>query len=266
MTAVDDFLIRALAGGLGVAAVAGPFGCFIVWRRMAFFGGALAHAALLGVALGLVLGLNTGVGILLTAVVAALLLAGLERQRLLPSDTLLGIVAHATLATGLVLLAFMDTLRVDLMSYLFGDILAVGAADLAVIYGGGIFALATLAVLWRPLLSATVHEDLARVEGVNVAAVTVAFMVLIAIVIAVALKVVGILLVVSLLVIPAAAARRLARTPEQMAVLAALAGCLAVAGGLGASLAWDTPSGPSIVVAATLLFLLSLGAPQRVGA
>lgn len=255
---MPDFLLRAFLAGLGVALVAGPLGSFVVWRRMAYFGDTLAHAALLGVALGVLAGVNVTLGIIAACLVTALLLLGLQRQRLLASDTLLGLLAHGSLSLGLVALAFLETVRIDLMGYLFGDVLAVTAADLAWIYGGGGVALVILAAIWRPLLAVTVHEELARVEGVNVTAVHMAFMVLIALVIAVALKIVGILLITSLLIIPAAAARRFAATPEQMAVLAAVFGVLAVAGGLSASLYWDTPSGPSIVVTAVTLFALAL--------
>jgi zinc transport system permease protein len=253
---LDDFFLRALLGGLGVALVAGPLGCFIVWRRMAYFGDSLAHSALLGVAQGFLLGLEPSLGIAVAAVAVSLILLLLERQRLLASDTLLGLLAHSGLAIGLVALSFVETLRVDLLAYLFGDVLAVTPLDLAWIWGGGLIALAVLLAIWRPLLFATVNEDLAQAEGVAVLPVRLAFMLVIALVIAVAMKVVGILLITSLLIIPAATARRFARTPEQMALLAVLAGGLAVAGGLSGSLAWDTPSGPSIVVAALLLFIL----------
>ena len=255
---IDDFLVRALLAGFGVVFLAGPLGCFIVWRRMAYFGDSLAHSALLGIALGLVLGIDLTLGIGLASVTLAVLLLLLERQRRLASDTLLGLMAHSGLALGLVVLSFFETLRVDLLSYLFGDILAVTATDLAWIYAVGFLALAVLAAIWRPLLAVTVHEDLARAEGVPVLPVRLVFVLLIAVVIAIAMKIVGILLTTSLLIIPAATARRFARTPEQMALLSVAAGMAAVAGGLAASLVWDTPSGPSMVVAAFGLFVLSL--------
>ena len=256
---LDDFLLRAFLGGLGVALVAGPLGCFIVWRRMAYFGASLAHSALLGVALGLLLGIDLTLGIAVAAVLLALLLVLLQQQRALPTDTLLGILAHAGLALGLVTLSFFETLRLDLMGYLFGDILAVSTGDLAWIYGGGLLALGVLAAIWRPLLTATLHEELARAEGLPVLQLRLAFMLTIAIVIAIAMKIVGILLIISMLIIPAATARCFARTPEQMAVFAALAGIAAVGLGLWGSLETDAPAGPSIVVAATALFALGLG-------
>ena len=251
---MDDFLLRALLGGIGVAMVAGPLGAFVVWRRMAYFGAAMAHSALLGVALGLLLELDLNVAVIAVCGALAVLVAALERYKGLATDTVLGIVAHVSLAVALVALAFMETARVDLFAYLFGDILAVTRLDLVWIYGGGLTALAAVVAMWRPLLAATVHEELAEVEGAPVAGVRLAFMLLLALVIAVGLKVVGLLLITSLLIIPAAAARRVARTPEQMALIASAIGCLAVAGGLYGSLRWDSPAGPSIVVAAAVLF------------
>jgi zinc transport system permease protein len=260
---VDDFLWRALAAGIGVAVVAGPFGSFVIWRRMAYFGDTLAHASLLGVALGFALHLNLAVGVLAVCAGVALLLLAMQRRGRLPGDTLLGILSHTALSLGLVTVAFLETLRVDLVSYLFGDVLAVTRADLLWIWAGGLCALAALCALWRPLLAMTVHEELARVEGVRVEAVQAAFVLLLAVVVALMMKVVGILLITALLLIPAAAARRFTRSPEAMAAAAALVGCAAVAGGLFGSLRWDTPAGPSVVVAAALLFALGELVPSR---
>lgn len=255
---LEDFFVRALIAGVGVAIVAGPLGCFIVWRRMSYFGDTMSHAALLGVALALVLEINVMLGVLAITLGVGVALLLLQRQNLLPTDALLGLLAHSTLALGLVLLAFMAWLRVDLLSYLFGDILAVSVQDLALIYGGGAFVLGALAWIWRPLLADTVSPELAQAEGLDPARSRLVFMGLIATVIAIAMKVVGVILITALLIIPAATARRFARTPEQMAVLAALAGAFAAAAGLAVSLVADTPSGPSIIVTALALFIVGL--------
>jgi zinc transport system permease protein len=256
---LDSFLVYALLGGIGLALVAGPLGCFVVWRRMAYFGDSLAHSALLGVALGFLLSIDLTFGIAGTCIVFALAIVGLQEQRRIATDTLLGILSHTALSIGLVALSLMGSMRVDLLGYLFGDILAVTPQDLVTIYVGGALALVVLAAVWRDLLAATVHEELARAEGVAVFRARLAFTLLLAVVVAISMKVMGILLITSMLIIPAAAARRFARTPEGMAVLASAVGVLAVALGLTASLRWDTPSGPSVVVAAFSLFLLSLG-------
>ena len=255
---LDDFFIRALLAGIGVALVAGPLGCFIVWRRMAYFGDTLSHAALLGVAMALLTDTHVTVAVFVVSSVVAFTLVGLQKRTAVPGDALLGLLAHGTLAIGLVALAFMTWVRVDLMGFLFGDILAVSRDDLVVIAVGGICVLGVLAAIWRPLFAATVSPELARAEGVKTDLVQIIFMLLLAGVIAIAMKIVGVLLITALLIMPAAAARRFASGPEQMALLAALAGALAAAGGLFASLEFDTPAGPSIVVVALVLFVVSV--------
>lgn len=251
-----EFVWRALLAGLGVALAAGPLGCFVVWRRMAYFGTSLAHTAFLGIALGIALGIDPMFGIAVAAITVAVLLILMQRQERLADDTLLGILAHGGMALGLVALSFIEGLRVDLLTYLFGDILAVSWRDLAWIYGASATALLVLAALWRRLLLISINAELAAAEGTPVLAIRFVFMILLAVMIAIAMKVVGVLLITSLLIIPAAAARRFAATPERMALLSAGVGVVSVFAGLSASLTLDTPSGPSVVVAATLLFIL----------
>lgn len=258
---LDDFFLRALLAGIGVALTAGPLGCFVVWRRMAYFGDTMAHAGLLGVALSFVLQIAPAIGVFAVAAAIAAVLLLLDRRRGLSTDALLGLLAHGTLAVGLVLVALLTWVRIDLTALLFGDVLAVGVSDVVLIWGGGAVVLAGLAWVWRPLLADTVHPDLAAAEGMHPERARAVLMLLMALVIAVAMKVVGVLLITALLIIPAAAARRLAATPEAMAVAASITGVLAVVLGLFASLQWDTPSGPSIVVAAVVLFGLGLGLP-----
>lgn len=260
---MDEFLSRALLAGAAVALVAGPLGCFVVWRRMAYFGDALAHSALLGIVAGLLLGMAPLAGVAALCAVAALILARVEADRSGGIDSLLGILAHGSLALGLVLLSLMERVRVDLMGWLFGDILAVSAGDLFWLWGGAALILLVLASQWRALVAAAVDGDLAVVEGHKVARARTLLMLMVALGVAAAMKVVGVMLVSAMLIIPAAAARRLARTPEQMAALAVAAGLAAVALGLGGSWVWDTPSGPSIVTVATALFLASRAIPRR---
>ena len=263
ITTMPDFVIFALVAGIGVAIVTGVTGVFVVWRRMAYFGDTLAHSALLGVAIGFLAGINLNIGIVGVCVTISIGMVYLRSQRHLAEDTLLGILAHSSLALGLVSVSFISALRVDLMTYLFGDILSVTPTDIVWVYGGGTIALGVLAWLWKDLIAITVHEDLARIEGVNVMRTQIAFMTLFALVIAMAMKIVGILLVTALLIIPAATARRFSRTPERMAVFAAISGSLAVALGLQGSLLWDLPSGPAIVVASALIYVLSIALPVR---
>lgn len=260
---MDDFMVRALVAGFGVALICGPLGAFVVWRRMSFFGSTLAHSAILGVALGYALHFDMTLGIFIVSVALAVALYLAEKRKTLATDTLLGVLSHAALAAGIVFMAFLDRLRTDLLSLLFGDVLSVTAMDLYWIYGGGALCMAVLLWLWRPLLAMTVHEEMARVEGVNTLLTRFLFMLLLAVVVAVSLKIVGILLITSLLVIPAATARRLSGTPEQMAALAAAIGCVAVGGGMAASYQWDLPSGAAIVLAATAMFVVAAALPKR---
>lgn len=265
MALLDDFLVRALLAGVGLALVTGPTGCFIVWRRLAYFGETIAHSALLGVALAVLLDLHVALGIFAISSVVVLLMFFLERRETLPADTLLGLLAHGGLAAGLVTLSFFPSMRLDLQALLFGDLLGVTRSDVALVWLGGALALGVLAWLWRALLTATVSVDLAAVDGLRPERARLVFGFLVAAIIAAAVKLVGVLLVVALLIIPAATARRLATSPESMALGAALAGILSVGGGLYASAEFDTPSGPSIVVAALLLFALARLRWPRIG-
>ncbi len=255
---MPDFMFYATLTGLGVALAAGPLGAFAVWRRMAYFGDTMAHSALLGVTFGLLLEVNINIAVATGALLLALMLVALQQNRQLATDTLLGILAHSTLALGLITVGLFTDSRIDLLAYLFGDILAANRADVITVWVIAVVVLSLLALLWRQLLAITVHEELARVEGVPVTAVRTALMLLMALVIAIAMKVVGVLLITALLIIPAAASRRLTRTPEQMAVLASVIGGLSVCLGLAASFVWDPPAGPTIVLAATGFFVLSL--------
>jgi zinc transport system permease protein len=260
---MTDFLLYALLAGLGVALVAGPLGCFVVWRRMAYFGDTLAHSALLGVSIGVLLGINISITVAAIPMLIALGLVYLEQRGILSLDTLLGILSHSALATGLVLISLLPDVRVDLMSLLFGDLLSVTVNDLWVIYGVAGTVVVLLLWLWKPLINITVHEELASVEGVKTSAVRTALMLITALVIAIAMKIVGVLLITALLIIPAATARRVSSTPEQMAVMASLIAMLTVVMGLAMSWYGDTPAGPSVVVCGALLFSLSLTVRQR---
>lgn len=254
---LDDFFIRALLAGIGLALVTGPAGCFVVWRRLAYFGETIAHSALLGVALAMLFGFSLALGIFVTASAVVVVMFYLERRDTLPTDTLLGLMAHGGLALGLVILSFFPNIQLDLHALLFGDILAVTRADLVLIWAGGAVALAVLLWMWRPLLAATVSPDLATVAKLKPERAQLIFGILVAAIIAVAIKIVGVLLIVALLVIPAATMRRFASSPENMAVGASVLGMAAVAGGLFASAKLDTPSGPSIVVMALALFVVT---------
>jgi zinc transport system permease protein len=259
---LDDFFVRAVVAGIGLALVAGPLGCFVVWRKMSYFGDTLAHAALLGVALSLLLNVNVTLAVFALAVLVALALLALQARSSLSSDALLGMLSHGSLAIGLLALAFMTWVRLDLMGLLFGDLLTVSRTDIGILWVGGAAVLAALIWAWKPLFAVTVNRDLAKAEGYDAKAYDVLLMVLLAAVVAVSIKIVGVMLITSMLIIPAGAARRFAGGPIAMAVFAAFIGVVAVLGGLYASLTFNTPSGPSIVVVALALFIVGLVLPM----
>ena len=254
---IEPFFFRALIAAIGLGVLAAPLGCLVVWRRMSYFGSTVAHGGLLGVALGLFLGIDLTVGVIAVALAIGALLVGLGRQRLLPTDSLLGILSHAALAGGLVAAAKLSGQRLDLMGYLFGDILAVTQGDIFWIFGGGAVVLGIIAWLWRTLIAIAVHEELAAAEGLETRTAEAALIMILAFTVAVAMKIVGVLLIIAFLVMPAAAARPFASTPEQMAGLAAIIGAVGAAVGLGLSMAADVPGGPAIVL---VLSAASLGA------
>ena len=253
---MPDFVLYALIAGLSLAVVAGPLGSFVVWRRMSYFGDTLAHSALLGIALGLLLDISLQISIIVICIMTGLLLVSMSRQDTVATDTLLGILSHSALAFGVVLLALTGSAQVSLEAYLFGELLTISMPDLLLIVVVSLMVLVTLLTLWNKLLSFTVHEELASIEGVPVQKLRYLLVILMAITTAAALKIVGVLLITSLLIIPPAAARQLARGPEQMAISASIIGCFSVLAGLFAAFQMDTPVGPSIVVAATLVFFI----------
>lgn len=255
---MEPFLVRALAAGLGLAVISAPLGCFLVWQRMAFFGETVAQASLIGVALALALKLDVTMTVIAASVAVALLLVVLSRQRAVPVDALLSLLAHSALAVGVLATALVKGAQIDLMSFLFGDILSVTRHDLVWLGICGVTVLAGLAKLWQPLLALAVHEEIAAAEGVARERVRVLFVVLLAVVIALAMKIVGVLLTVAFLIIPAAAARPISATPESMAMAAAGLGTVGVIGGLALSLYADTPAGPSIVTVLALIAMISL--------
>lgn len=253
---LDGFLLRAAAAGVGVALIAGPLGCFVIWRRMVYFSDATAHASILGVALALAHDISIVAGVLAVALAAALAVWRLDADGR-GADALLGVIAHSTLAVGLVAVSMMPGVRIDLSSHLFGDILAVDIADLAAIWGGAASVAALLAWRWSRLLTATRGPDIASASGIDPRREQPVLVVALAVVVAVAIKVVGALLIGALLLVPAAA-RRLTATPEAMAAAAAGIGATSAIGGICASWTLDSPTGPSIVCVAAAIYVATL--------
>ena len=260
---LDDFFYRALIAGIGIALVTGPLGCFVVWRRLSFFGDTLAHSALLGVILSVSFDINISLSIFVVSSLVALLLLKLQKTTYLANDALLGLLSHSSLAIGLVVLGFLSFIRFDIMGVLFGDILSVNINDLLAIWLGGALILLVLWLIWKPLFASTVNYELAEAEGMKPERMNAIFTILLAALIAIAIKMVGLLLITGMLIIPTAMARNLSNNPKQMVILSIVGGLLSVLIGLYTSFEINTSSGPTIVTVALLLFILSLTKVQK---
>ncbi|MDA9713547.1 metal ABC transporter permease [Alphaproteobacteria bacterium] len=254
----DDFIIRAFAAGIGLALITGPLGCFIIWRRLSYFGDTIAHSALLGVVIAYAMNFNLIIAVFAVSCFIALSLLFLQKRTSLPDDALLGLLAHSVLAIGLVLLGILSFIRIDLMGLLFGDILSVNITDVLFVWIGGSIVLIVLILIWRPLFAATVNLELAKAEGLNADLANAIFTILIASVIAISIKIVGILLITGLLIIPAATSRNLSSTPIQMAIISSVIGLVSVVLGLQTSMIWNSPTGPTILTIALGVFILTL--------
>ena len=255
---LDDFFIRALLAGIGVALVTGPLGCFVVWRRLSYFGDTLSHSALLGVTLAYSLEFNIAFSVFIISALIALILTNLQKKTNLPGDALLGLLAHSSLAVGLVVIGFLSFIRFDIMGLLFGDILAVNVNDIITIWIGGAIILLVLKLIWKSLFASTVNYELAEAEGLDPDKAKAIFTILMAAIIAISIKMVGLLLITGMLIIPAAMARNMSNSPKQMILFSVIGGLLSVIIGLFTSLEFNTASGPSIIAASLFLFILSL--------
>ena len=260
---LDDFFYRALIAGIGIALVTGPLGCFVVWRRLSFFGDTLAHSALLGVLLSVSFDINISLSVFAVSSLVALLLLRLQKTTYLANDALLGLLSHSSLAIGLVVLGFLSFIRFDIMGVLFGDILSVNINYLLAIWLGGALILLVLWFIWKPLFASTVNYELAEAEGMKPERMNAIFTILLAALIAIAIKMVGLLLITGMLIIPTAMARNLSNNPKQMVIFSIIGGLLSVFIGLYTSFEINTASGPTIITVALILFILSLTKIQK---
>lgn len=262
---MDDLILRALTGAVLLAGMLGPLGSFVVWRHMAYLGDTIAHAALLGVAFSLIFAaVPMTLSMFAVALLVAFALYRFARDARFHADTLLGILAHGTLALGVLLVA-LSRQRVDINAYLFGDILALQWNDVAVLAVLAAVIGVLLKRIWRPLLMVTIHPAIAHVEGVDVKRTQLILLVMLAAVIAVSIQLVGVLLITALLIMPAASARYLAKTPAQMAGIASVIGAGVTVLGLFGSIQVDAPTGPTMVVVGAFLFVV-IGAVTRLRA
>ena len=252
----DPFIIRGILAGIAVALISGLVGCFVVWRRMSYYGESIAHSSLLGVGLGILMGVGINLGIVFTCLLFGILFLFLQQSKVLSSDTLLGVLAHVALAIGIIVIS-LNKIKIDIHAFLFGDILTVSSNDLWGMYLGVVIAIILICYNWSSLLLVTIDEDLAKAEGIKPLYINLLFTSILTIVVAVSVQIIGLLLITAMLIIPAAASRRLVNSPELMALVATIIGIISVILGIFLSVELDTPSGPAIVVVSSVLFFLS---------
>lgn len=262
-----------LIAPLVLAVIAGPVGCLIVWRRMAYFGDAIAHSALLGVAVGLFIGFAPNIGVALISAFFAVLLVYLQHRRKLSIDTLLGILAHGALALGL-LLVFWSAVetghgvhneaehKIDphqlLETYLLGSLENISMHQNITLIIGAIVIGIILKLIWEPLILMTLNMDLAKAEGVPTLRLQYIMMGIMTSLVVMGMQITGVLFITSLLIIPAAAARQISTTPEKMIIWAIIFAFSGVSIGYLASKLADLPPGPAIISTLTTIFIISL--------
>lgn len=257
---IDHFLLYALLGGIGLSLIAGPLGCFVIWRKMAFFGDAISHSALLGVGFGIYMKIDPFLTILSVSFAIALFLLWADKFKMLATDTYLGIASHTCLSSGLILLSLLPSQKLNLMTFLLGDILSLTMQDLIFIYAGAAITYLILYFSWTKLIAMSLSEDIALSENIPVKKYKFFLLLALVLIIAFAVKIVGVLLITALFIIPAATAHSFSSTPERMAIGASIVAIFANISGIGASYYFNTPTGPSIVFAAAVVFFaLSIG-------
>ena len=252
----DPFILRGILAGIAVALISGLVGCFVVWKRMSYYGESIAHSSLLGVGFAILMGVSINLGIVFTCLLFGILFLWLQHSKVLSSDTLLGVLAHLALALGIIVIS-LNKIKIDIHAFLFGDILTVSSSDLWGMYLGVLIAVFLICYNWSSLLLVTIDEDLAKAEGVNTLNINLLFTFILTIVVAISIQIIGLLLITAMLIIPAAASRRLANSPETMALVATFIGIVSVILGVMLSVEIDAPSGPSIVLVSAILFFLS---------
>ncbi|HIG88646.1 iron chelate uptake ABC transporter family permease subunit [Candidatus Thioglobus sp.] len=260
---MEDFILRAILAAVGISIIAGSLGCFVIWKRMSYFSESISHSALLGVSLGLASGLGIHFGLVLVGAVFALLIVILQERKFLSNDAILGIFSHIALSLGVVVLSLVDGANTDYFGFLFGDILSITNTDIIWVYSVLIVIALLLGFFWQRLLLLTLNEELAKAEGIKHMAYQLLFMLMIALAVSVSVQIVGVLLITSLLIIPPAIARVLATTPGQMVFQSIVASIIAVVSGLSASMYYDLATGPTIVIALGILFILSQLVPRK---
>lgn len=250
------FMQRAVIAGLFLGVLLSSLGVFVTIRKMAFFGEGIAHASLAGIAIAILAGLNPLPTALIWGIVLALLIFWLEHKTVLPIDTVIGIFFTASMALGVVILDFIPGYRPELISFLFGSILGVSSQDLTIIVIGTIIVMTWLILSFRQLTFLSLSPEQALVSGIPVSLQTAVFYVALALATVLGVKILGIILISALLILPPAISRMTTKSFTSHFVWSVLFSEAMIFFGLAISFYFDIPSGATIVLLGTILFVL----------
>ncbi|MFP4475738.1 MAG: metal ABC transporter permease [Desulfatibacillaceae bacterium] len=253
-----EFMQNAVLAGLLASVICGTIGAFVVVNRMVFLSGGIAHAAYGGIGLAFFLGLPYMLGTILFTLVAAGAMAAATWSRGHHQDTVVGAIWAVGMAIGIILLDLTPGYNVDLMSYLFGSILAVPRADLWIMAGLGAVVLAVVAVFYNGLQAMSFDPEFARLRGVRTGLLYMALVAMVCVAVVMVIRVVGIILVIALLSIPPAIAEKYTRDLKGMCVISTVLCCAFTLAGLALSYAFDVTSGATIILVAGASFLFSM--------
>ena len=251
---MKNILLNAVITVFGISIGVGPIGSFVLWKKLSYFGDTIAHSALLGVTLAMIMHVHHIIGILLIATLPSLML--LQLRNYYTKDMLFNITSNSSLALASIILSIIPLSNTNVItSMLFGDVLAIDYSDIIVLYIATISIATIIACQWKKWLLITISTDLAIVAKLNTKILEIEFMILLSILIAVSINIIGILLITSLLIIPAATARVIIKTPIQMIVLSSILCFTSSICGLFASYTFDIPAGPSIIMMSTAILI-----------
>lgn len=254
-----EFMLRGLVAAVLVGIICGVVGCFIILRGLALMGDALSHAVLPGVAIAFMLGINFFIGAVVTGILTALAIGFVTQNSRVKADSAIGIMFTAAFALGIILITQIHSVSVDLPHILFGDVLGVSTADLWLTGGTGFVVLLAVILFYKELLLTSFDPTMATAIGLPNRLIHYFLMVLLSLVTVASLQTVGIVLVVAMLITPGATAYLLTDRLSVMLWLAAFFGVVSTVAGLYVSYYVENiPSGATIVVTATSLFLLAL--------
>jgi len=255
---IHGFFMRAIIAGIISGFLCAFIGVFVILRKMAFFSHAIAHISLTGVAIGFLVNVNplaTAIGF---AVVTGMLIPPLIEKSKLSVDTVIGILLAASMSLGVVLLGFVKGYKPDLISYLFGDILAVSSKDLYITITLAAFSIVLMYFIFNEISTISFDEDWAKISGIKVKYFNYLFILLLSLIIVISIKIVGIILVSALVIVPGAAAINIAKNFRETFIYSIIIGVLGSFVGIIASYFLNIPTGPSIVLTISIMFILTL--------